>query len=114
MKHRNREYEARHKALGLCQKCSNPVFPGRVKCLKCLEKDRIRIKARYYKNHKYEIERNNKRRARYIAEGRCPKCGAPVLDGFQTCVNCTNRLPQGLTPTWRLEQRAADRKESAV
>ena len=76
----------------LCHDCSEPPIPGQTRCKKHAMTNRQR-RMKYYSEHReIELERFRKRREKYISEGRCPRCSAPLnpdRDGDNVqCLNC--------------------------
>lgn len=100
-------YQHRHRDKGLCVVCQRPAIPGRVRCAFHLREQAELYRSRYRRDHKKERERLDALRERYAEEGRCIKCGAPMVEedeGHSTCMNCRQEIhvPNGFTRTWRL------------
>lgn len=109
-----REFERRHKELGLCVKCSNLAIPNEKLCAKCNRKHKLAIRKFTLKhirlglcekcskpaipNHIYCVDCNEKHkivsqkiRENYKANNRC-RCGAPLVDEYKNCPNCRSKL----------------------
>ncbi|HLP31481.1 MAG TPA: hypothetical protein VK150_08975 [Geothrix sp.] len=70
-------------ALGLCGTClKREAMPGRHWCAVCSEGN---------------TERAAKLRAKRKAEGRCPRCGKPAVDGRVMCSVCCKARKPNLT-----------------
>lgn len=90
------KYKRKHKELGLCIFCSEPVAPDRVYCLKHLESHNKNQKKRYHKDKAFHIKLRIDRYRRNVDKGNCGKCGVPIRDGnvrldgkpYSLCVNC--------------------------
>jgi len=88
----NQKYKKKHKELGLCTQCSEPVMPFSSRCFKHTLSHQDNSMA-YTNKNRDEVSRKKKAiRVRYKSEGRCPDCGGPTHDGLITCVNCRQRL----------------------
>jgi hypothetical protein len=72
-------YGLKHFKLGLCIECPNKALAGKLKCAECTEKQNIR-----------NMKNNKISKQRYIDEGRCYMCSAPLDENEgRTCCNCT-------------------------
>lgn len=89
------EYKRKHKKLGLCVDCSEKAAPKTIRCpdhyyshLKALRK--------YNAKNKDKINQAVRElRKKYIKEGRCTGCSAPLRfedKGHERCVNCRGRV----------------------
>ncbi len=71
-------YRNRHKVKGLCQDCSKLALVCRSRC-----------EIHNERNNHYTREACRKTYVQRKAEGRCPKCGVPLVEGEGViCVNC--------------------------
>lgn len=85
---RERYYAFRQK--GLCVKCGKPAVLGETFCASCNYKNRLSCLAYYSRNRKQEAERRRIQSARYLTEGKCYHCGAPLMEGENKyCINCS-------------------------
>lgn len=48
---RQREYQIRMKAAGLCTQCGQPLGRGKQNCDKCLDKRNTEYRKRYHRKH---------------------------------------------------------------
>ena len=89
----DKKYKQRHRELGLCIDCPDPVYPGRTRCLKHLRTNNVGSTAWQKRNSDYYLayQRENKEQRR--REGLCPMCGGP-RDNLNkiSCVNCREHL----------------------
>ena len=88
-----REYRRKRKEAGICYQCKNPVYRGRVRCVKHLRMD-CADSRKYQKKIGEEYlkrQRNNKQRRK--EEGKCATCSTP-LESYErvTCSNCSERI----------------------
>ena len=71
------------KGIGVCVECgTKPVYPGKVRCPACLEKER-----KYFKKYelKHREERKKYMRDRYrkkVEDGICPRCSKKATHGL--------------------------------
>lgn len=108
----SRETKAFYRSIGICPTCQkNKLFGDEKTCLECIAKAcEYGAKARakdieaYNRRHN---ENSKKRRARYIAEGMCGKCGKnkPAV-GYKTCAICLDKLR-----TWRASKGVGQKTE---
>lgn len=98
----NQAYKKRHKEQGLCVDCSRLAILGETRCATHNYNINMQNKRSYYKYHGIRLVKNEIRRQRYIEEGRCPICSAPldpkVDEGHVDCINCRMYIhkPQGV------------------
>ena len=84
----DRAYAARHKVLGLCSRCPQPVVEGSIYCLKHWYKGVAKDK-RFYQRHKIKMIANARAtKKRLTEEGRCQSCGQPITDNSARCMSC--------------------------
>jgi len=88
----NAKYKQKHRELGLCVDCSEPVHKGYTRCLKHI-RSQIKLQKRLYDaNPEKRRARSRKFKALYIATGRCRECSAPLDPDVDrdnvTCSNC--------------------------
>ena len=89
----NNAYKQKHRDLGLCVNCSEPVYRDLSRCLKHA-RNHAKCDANYYINNKAKRQAKMKKiRARYRDEGRCQECSAPldpyaIEKGLKGCSNC--------------------------
>ncbi len=82
-----------------CLFCNEPAVPNRIHCIKCLYKSQLYQKRRRT-NENWRIrgiERKHKWIIKMEEEGRCNRCGGPLLeDDGKSCMNCStsNKLPK--------------------
>lgn len=75
---KRREYEARHRKIGLCIKCSDKAVYGTDYCAKHLH-------ARRQLNKRASARQRERRKA----NNRCTRCGGPKQrEGLAYCNNC--------------------------
>jgi hypothetical protein len=92
--HRNykRQWRAKHKELGLCHHCTAPALPQRTRCAYHTYLDNQRYRLRYHSDETYrhrQIAKAHNRSDRWLREGKCVKCGTPLIEGEgKVCVNC--------------------------
>jgi hypothetical protein len=77
---RKRELRQERKGKGLCIDCGKPAFPGVVRCVGCLYKRKQSQVAYKRRNREVEAQKDRERRAKWIQEGRCGRCGAPLIE----------------------------------
>ena len=84
----NAKYKQKHKELGLCCDCSEPVAIAGY-CLKHYWNKVLRIR-HYSQDHSLEArERARRWRHKMEDESRCNHCGCPLIEGEgKRCVNC--------------------------
>lgn len=86
------------KAKGFCEQCGKTwAEPGRVRCKKCLAKNRAA--GRSERSRMLNIERRNMRRE----AGQCIDCGAPT-EGKTRCTRCLERQVDS-NRIYRIRQR---------
>lgn len=68
---------AERRARGVCTQCDEPRKPGRMKCERHLEIDRVA---------------RRKYRRKLIEQGLCAKCGYANHSGNVTCQTCSENL----------------------
>lgn len=68
----DKERANKHRAAGLCIKCSKPAEPGRVRCRLCL------LRARQYQRKTYIYHPK--------PEGICRMCDKPAMAGHSYCI----------------------------
>lgn len=95
-----REYMRRRyaaaKAAGMCVRCGKaPARDGKTECKACAEflnaKKLAKLKANpaEYARHLARVRKHGaETRARRIAAGKCPRCGAPAAEGVRLCERC--------------------------
>ena len=73
----------------LCRECNELAVVGRKRCVHHLYGDALRHK-RYYARHRLEeINRQRLLREQWRVEGKCVRCGIPLIEGEGIiCVNC--------------------------
>jgi hypothetical protein len=87
----NQIYKQRHRDLGLCVDCSEPVYPDKTRCIKHM-RNNCAYSAGYYQRNIEHYRLMHKRiKAKRIRDGCCKICGAP-LDPDADCgmINCMN------------------------
>jgi len=85
------EYKNRHKELGLCTDCSEPVYRGRKKCLKHLRLHSISRQKYRAKNLKKCTEADHELKRQRKKDLKCWMCSAPLdPDADYGCLNCVN------------------------
>ena len=79
---------------GICVDCPKPVFPGKTRCLQCLEMDNSRCRKYIRNNPEKCAESKRKQRERRIKNKECTSCGAPLdeEDAERCCMNCSQRI----------------------
>ena len=88
----NQNYKQAHKEQGLCNDCSRPVHPGRLKCLTHIRSHTKNV-TRYQKNlGEVYLQSQRDRKELRRQQGLCPSCGAPAKDGYIMCCNCLEKL----------------------
>jgi hypothetical protein len=88
----NQKYKRKHRELGLCVDCSEPVYPDHNRCLKH-QRTNNAYSAGYYRDHIEHYRKLHKKiKADRIKNRCCQECSAPLdLDadkGFINCMNC--------------------------
>ena len=77
---------------GVCPQCKkNKLAAGKTLCEDCLEYRRAYTYERYHTDGEFRekiIAANKEIQKRWRREGLCPRCGAPVDDGFSHCKRC--------------------------
>ena len=77
---------------GLCWDCGGKVLKPYSRCIECLHRGNIARK-KYEDNNRMDIQRKMaSRRQDRKDNGLCPMCGAPPMDGFISCQNCSERI----------------------
>ena len=98
------KYKQKHRELGLCLDCSEPVYRFGQWCLKHTRSHMKSMKAGRIRHYEKYMARDKLKKQRYRDNGRCTTCSVsldPDADaGFITCVNCrggihTERLIHG-------------------
>lgn len=88
----DKKYKQKHKELGLCSNCSNPVYADYSKCLKHIISGNKNSKKYRNKNLNICNERVREIKAKYTKKNRCYRCSAPLDPdadaGFVNCINC--------------------------
>ena len=73
-------YKLKHKELGLCLSCSNPIIKGG-RCQSC---------------HNKQLVLNKRYKHIFFEKGKCVHCGnekiPEVDDNFKTCLNCREQI----------------------
>ena len=74
-----RQYYWKRKTTGKCTRCGTGkvVYPSCM-CIECKEK--MKAKSKRF-------------REQYKKEGRCPRCGRQLDDGFLCCPDCVDAIP---------------------
>lgn len=86
----DQEYKQNHKKKGLCTQCSRKAVPGKTRCRWHLYTGQLAARKYYGLNRDKHIQRVRAKRARYIKEGRCYMCGAPLhKEDNKLCINCS-------------------------
>lgn len=88
----NNKYKQRHREMGLCSCCSEPVVPGMSYCKKHLKTHYISDRI-YVDNNPEKIRiANMAKKEKARKEGRCRDCGKPldseIDEGKKLCLNC--------------------------
>lgn len=99
MRQLRKNYRERHKLKGLCIDCANKTALGCVRCAVCFYNQSIQMKKYYLDNRDYIIKQVTLRRDRLLAEGKCPKCAALLIDDeIRYCASCRafSHLPLSL------------------
>ena len=88
----NKVYRESHKAQGLCVDCSSSTLPNRTLCALCSYKYQVRHKVYRLEHRGVLSEKSRELRKHYAAEGRCSRCGAPLIEEEQRyCFACLAR-----------------------
>jgi hypothetical protein len=86
------KYKQRHRDLGLCVDCSEPVYPDNARCLKHLRKRNAYAAWHYLENIEDYQKRHKIIKANRIKNRCCRECSAPLDPdadaGNLTCCNC--------------------------
>lgn len=85
-----KEQGKRKRKEGICVSCGKPALPNYASCASCLFKDSLRRKRKRIENPawaKSEIQRNHRTIQRWVSEGKCCRCGAP-LGGDEESKRC--------------------------
>lgn len=85
------EYKRLHREKGLCVDCSEQAYPGRIRCVKCLELESVSSKKYYRKNRVELIQKGRESRKQRVANGECIRCGNDLdldIDSGTKCQNC--------------------------
>lgn len=77
------------KALGQCIDCGEPTSEGITRCAFC-NREKQYYDGLYRDRHRDKLARENReRRQRWQEEGRCLRCGAPLIeDETEYCMAC--------------------------
>lgn len=81
----NRKHREKMKDLGRCIVCGKPAVPGKGRCKKCAEKNKISVR-------RIMVRKNGISRYERVSAGLCYICGAPLKDGKRTCEKCGKNL----------------------
>ena len=74
---------------GLCVDCGKPVAPSSVRCLKHTTTHSLHNAEYRSRNREYLAKQERERRQRWRAEGKCVRCGAPLIEGeIGYCMGC--------------------------
>jgi hypothetical protein len=88
----DQKYKQKHRELGLCIDCSEPVYRGHLCCLKHKRARNNRDVLYRLKNHSRERIADKKRKNKRRQEGCCTTCSAPLdpdADKDRSCcMNC--------------------------
>jgi hypothetical protein len=86
------KYKRKHRELGLCVDCSEPVYPDNLRCLKHLRKRNVYSAWHYLENLEYYREIHKRIKANRIRDRRCRECSAPLDPDADSnrvcCMNC--------------------------
>ncbi len=88
-------WRKKHKEMGLCHDCSRKSLFGLSLCL--LHHEHLISYGKVWRdNHRKEIKKyHSMKRTQRIKEGKCIRCGAPLLDEEpKYCVNCMSRTSE--------------------
>jgi len=78
-----------YKEQGLCYRCGDKLTIGDFLCSHCSYKSGIEKKKYYQQHQKLEREKAIRRHQSYFSEGRCYRCGAPLIeDEIKYCFAC--------------------------
>jgi len=88
----NKKYKKRHREMGLCLDCSEPVYPDRKKCLVHL-RSAAKAEQKYRLNNIRKVtEKDHRLKQARRDNGLCEMCSAPLDPDADTgrlnCVNC--------------------------
>ncbi len=85
----SRQWRKGHKEQGLCTRCNNKAIANSVLCLFHLDKRRVYDRRYRQKNRELLTQKSRELSAIYLLEGRCYRCGAPLLeDEINYCLAC--------------------------
>ena len=88
-------YKNKHKELGLCRHCSDPVYRDSAFCLKHLRAQNKSTARWYAKNNERCRTIMINQREQYKSNGQCTSCSAPLDPDADedrvTCMNCRSR-----------------------
>ena len=89
----DKAYKDRHRKLGLCGNCSEPVYKSRALCLKHL-RNNVASTKKYEKSlGSVYYKRHSKIKQHRQDTNRCRRCGAPLDDDpHKNCVNCRENI----------------------
>ena len=89
----DKKYKQAHREKGLCQNCSEPVYPGHTMCLEHMRSHNESVKKCYAKNREVYLQKHLERKELRRQTGLCSMCGAPLEDDrFRSCCNCREKL----------------------
>ena len=84
-----RDYRARQKELGLCRDCQRKPIPRQTLCPIHAYKASLYNQKYYRDNVERFSQRNQEWRDRMEREGKCNRCGIPLIEGEgKRCINC--------------------------
>ena len=86
-------YIKRHKEMGLCQSCSRKASFGITYCAIHAHSHSLSSRKWSELNPGKEAIQSRLRYSRRLKEGKCVRCGAPLMkeETGVTCVNCSTR-----------------------
>ena len=84
----NAKYKQKHKELGLCVNCSNPIVHGETRCAECSYNHNIACKKYYYKYHALQLQKAKEKKEKLKEQNRCPVCCGPNDTDSVCCSSC--------------------------
>lgn len=89
IKAQRQKYKDWHKKEGLCRNCPNEVSINSNYCAACLYKKNIHGRLYYQDNREYILEKRKILFDKRVAEGKCNRCGSPLIDDeVRCCLAC--------------------------
>lgn len=84
-----RNWRLWHKEMGLCKSCNRLSIPGLCQCIYCWNTENLYKKNYRQENRQSIIIKGREIKGKRREEGRCPSCGAPLMEEEgRYCVNC--------------------------